>query len=158
MQHRKPKKITHYELLGVKNDADATEIKKAYFNISKIWHSDKTPYWAPEEEQDNANEIFKRIQDAYDILSDPSKRRAYDSSLKQPSRETADDERFVASWERLNDIYKKLKTPDAYIDELKLQNNEMQCTIQQQALKIEQLRAKIERLREKELAQSYQSH
>ncbi len=60
--------MTLYEILGVKKDADKKEIRKAYLKLSKIHHPDK----GGDEEE------FKKISDAYNILSDLDMRKAYD--------------------------------------------------------------------------------
>ncbi len=61
-----------YEILGVKNDADAAEIKKSYRKLAMKYH--------PDQNKDNpeAEEKFKEISEAYDILKDEQKRAAYD--------------------------------------------------------------------------------
>mmetsp|Transcript_24327 Transcript_24327/g.36246 ORF Transcript_24327/g.36246 Transcript_24327/m.36246 type:complete len:319 (+) Transcript_24327:133-1089(+) len=67
---------THYEVLGVNPDASQAEIRKAYLKLSLKHHPDKNPN-NPEE----AKEIFVKIGQAYDVLSDPSSRRTYDREL-----------------------------------------------------------------------------
>ena len=61
-----------YSTLGVERGATQEDIKKAYRKLSMRWHPDKNP--APE-----ATEKFKELSIAYDILSDPLKRRDYDN-------------------------------------------------------------------------------
>ncbi len=62
----------YYRSLGVKKDASAAEIKKAYRRLARKYHPDINP-------GDKASEDrFKQIQEAYSVLSDPEKRRAYD--------------------------------------------------------------------------------
>ena len=61
-----------YEILGVDKKASAGEIKKAYRKLARQYHPDKNPGDAAAEER------FKEIQAAYDVLSDPEKRKQYD--------------------------------------------------------------------------------
>jgi DnaJ-class molecular chaperone len=63
---------TPYEVLGVKADASADEIRKVYRKLAKQFHPDLNP-GKPE-----AEERFKSISAAYDLLSDPDKRARYD--------------------------------------------------------------------------------
>jgi curved DNA-binding protein CbpA len=65
-----------YEVLGVPQDAKVEIIKKSYKKLAMKWHPDKNP-----ENPDYATEMFKKIAEAYDTLSDPSKRRDYDDGL-----------------------------------------------------------------------------
>lgn len=61
----------YYATLGVNKDASADEIKKAYRTLAKKYHPDLN-------KEPGAEQKFKEIQEAYDVLSDDQKRKTYD--------------------------------------------------------------------------------
>ena len=65
-------KRDYYEVLGVKKGDDDTTIKKAYRSLAKKYHPDMNPG------DKDAEAKFKEVNEAYDILSDPEKKAAYD--------------------------------------------------------------------------------
>lgn len=69
---------SHYQTLGVKATADASTIKAAYRQLARAFHPDLNP--SPE-----AEERFKAINQAYEVLRDPQKKAAYDARQKQPA-------------------------------------------------------------------------
>ena len=62
----------YYKILGVAKDADEKAIKRAYRQLARQYHPDKNP------ENDAAEEKFKEINEAYQVLSDPQKKQMYD--------------------------------------------------------------------------------
>jgi curved DNA-binding protein len=70
----------YYKTLGVSKNADEKEIKRAYRRLAREFHPDANP------DNPQAEERFKEINEAYEVLSDPDKRAKYD--------------RFGASWQQ----------------------------------------------------------
>lgn len=65
-------KKDYYHILGVKKDAKADEIKKSYRRLARKFHPDVNP------NDKVAEEKFKEVQEAYDVLSDEKKRKVFD--------------------------------------------------------------------------------
>src|ERR671927_1334607 len=61
-----------YAVLGVDRKASADDIKKAYRKLARRYHPDRNP------DDPSAEERFKEVQAAYDVLGDPDKRKQYD--------------------------------------------------------------------------------
>ena len=78
----------YYKTLGVAKSAAAKEIKAAYRKLARQWHPDVNPTKKKE-----AEEKFKEISEAYEVLSDPEKRKTYDtlgSDWQQRARDFQD--------------------------------------------------------------------
>lgn len=70
----------YYQLLGIRKDASLTEIRSAYKRLAMLYHPDRNP-GNPE-----AEELFKRINEAYHVLADAEKKARYDGHLTYPQQ------------------------------------------------------------------------
>ncbi len=64
--------MDYYKLLGVQKTASSEQIKKNYRKLALKWHPDKNP-------SPKARDMFMKITEAYDVLSDPIARKRYDN-------------------------------------------------------------------------------
>jgi molecular chaperone DnaJ len=68
----------YYEVLGVKRDASREDIKRAYRKLARKYHPDLNPG------DKNAEQKFKELNEAYEVLSNPKKREEYDQFGRSP--------------------------------------------------------------------------
>jgi molecular chaperone DnaJ len=90
-----------YEILGVDRNASAEEIKKAYRTAAMNNHPDRNPG------DSKAEERFKKVAKAYEILSDPARKQSYDRFG------TTDDSRTSGGMGGMNDIFGGIGLDDA---------------------------------------------
>lgn len=96
----------HYALLGVPRGASAAEIRRAYRALAAKFHPDRDP--SPE-----AREKFRRISEAYGVLSDSAKRAAYDGAGTQVRDAGAPR---PGQWVRVHPRPKKASRPEIAAD------------------------------------------
>ncbi len=76
---------SYEEILGVKKDADAKTLKRAYFKLSKDFHPDRYFRKNLGAFADRLDRVFCKISEAYELLSDPSARKEMEKTLSQGS-------------------------------------------------------------------------
>ena len=84
----------YYEVLGVPKSATEKDVKSAYRKLARKWHPDANPKNAKA-----AEEKFKEIAEAYEVLGDPEKRKKYDAlgaDWQRASQQAAEQRRYRA--------------------------------------------------------------
>eukprot|EP00096_Caligus_rogercresseyi_P000750 TRINITY_DN1126_c0_g1_i1.p1 TRINITY_DN1126_c0_g1~~TRINITY_DN1126_c0_g1_i1.p1 ORF type:complete len:298 (+),score=125.82 TRINITY_DN1126_c0_g1_i1:135-1028(+) len=101
--------LDYYTTLEVSKEASPGEIKKAYRKLALKWHPDKNP-----EAQESATKHFKEISEAYEVLSDASKRRDYDIYGREgpPTPGSGAGRRRYNATDNLNDLFFVFKDPN----------------------------------------------
>lgn len=125
------------ELLGVARDAGAQEIKRAYFSLSKVYHPDR--YFRRElgDYGPRLERIFRKLVEAYELLSDPATRAEIQRSLDAmppPAKEAATDAgptakkqtppRKLTKRETLDRLRGHFKIPQQLVAERRLRANQ----------------------------------
>jgi curved DNA-binding protein len=90
----------YYKILGVNRTADATEIKKAYRKLAMKFHPDHA------KGDKTAEEKFKKISEAYAVLSDKEKRQEYDTFGSEGFRQRFSQEDIFRGFD-INDILRE---------------------------------------------------
>lgn len=92
---------SYYEILGINKNASKDEIKKAYRKLAKKYHPDRLN----ENERKEGEEKFKKIGEAYEILSDDEKRKIYDKYGKEGLKQGGMD---FGGFEDMEDIFESM--------------------------------------------------
>src|SRR5215471_2439542 len=77
--------MTYYELLHLRRDAGSVDVKRAYHATTRLFHPDVNRGLEPEL-QEAVRRIAMRVSEAYSVLRDPRRRRAYDLRLSEDGR------------------------------------------------------------------------
>src|SRR6056300_979136 len=92
--------MDYYEVLGVKKDSSAQDIKKVYRKLAMKYHPDRN------KGDKEAEEKFKKISEAYAVLSDPEKRQQYDTFGESGFQQRYSQEDIFSGFD-LGDILKE---------------------------------------------------
>ncbi|WP_320663810.1 J domain-containing protein [Prochlorococcus sp. MIT 1223] len=91
---------SHYELLGISSSADSEALRKAFCKLSKELHPDTTSL-----PQDEAAKSFQQVCEAYEVLTDPILRKAYDSDITLQEN-TFESNKFTSDFNVTNSLKK----------------------------------------------------
>jgi len=72
--------LTYYEILALPVDCDYVAIRDAFYRSAQRYHPDRFAGWSEESARSIVNTVYKRIAEAYNVLSDPMLRHAYDDA------------------------------------------------------------------------------
>ena len=97
--------MTHYEILGIRKTASSDEIKTAYKQLVKKYHPDVYPG-----DKTFAEKKTQEINEAYDVLSDPDKKREYDELISPHTSTTYTPPDYSGYTYSPNSFYEKTKT------------------------------------------------
>lgn len=78
-KHARIDEMDHYEALGIERKASPADVKRAYLRHAKRFHPDALGRLGLQDLGSQANELFARVGKAYEMLSDPERRSAYDA-------------------------------------------------------------------------------
>lgn len=94
--------VNYYKTLGLNPNAEACVIKAAYRALSKIYHPDKF-----DGDEEEAHSKMAKINEAYDVLKDKNKRKAYDNERPNGAEETSHS--LTDDWSVVTSYYPELK-------------------------------------------------
>jgi len=82
---QRPHQVDHYAVMGLSQTCTAAQVKQAYKQHALVCHPDK----APNQVRAAAEHVFKYVQSAYAVLSDPDERRKYDQYVRCAAQASA---------------------------------------------------------------------
>ncbi|CAF0888558.1 unnamed protein product [Adineta steineri] len=97
----------YYEVLGVKRDASDKDIKRRFRQLALKYHPDKN-------KEPKAEEKFRAIAEAYDVLGDPTKRRQYDTQGHQSYTSSSKQDGFSGFHFNMNDFFQHFDSASSH--------------------------------------------
>lgn len=89
----------YYSIMGLKRDATEKEIKTAYRRLARKYHPDLN-------KEPNAEEKFKELGEAYEVLKDPEKRKVYDQyGTTEPDYQHVNNQANSRAWQDAADVF-----------------------------------------------------
>lgn len=118
-----------YDILGVKQDASPDSVRKAYKRKALQTHPDKLPPNVTNAQKKYAEERFREVCAAFDILNDPAKRRVYDNGLNYARGQAYHDD-LQAKLARARNEWEK-QCAQRHEDRMKARRDEQRAATQQ---------------------------
>jgi curved DNA-binding protein CbpA len=101
---------THYEVLGVPRDATISQIRKRYKQLVRQYHPDVAA------DKEKAHKLFLQIKEAYEVLSDPVRRREYDATLVADVAYSAAGDRRDTTGRAADGFYRSSRTTSSSVE------------------------------------------
>ena len=146
----------YYEILQINQNASPEIIEKAYKTLAKKYHPDLQE----ESNKKQAEEILKEINEAYEILSDPNKKKLYDQNLKN---QTISQEEYDQVHEENEFLKEKLNNLNRNYSNNVVQNNDVEYqsnldNTQKQELEYQQKQRELQYMQQLEQARQKAYH
>lgn len=98
----------YYDILGVTKDASREDVKRAFRHLARKYHPDVNP------DKKDAEDKFKEINEAFEVLKDPEKRTAYDQYGEAGLEGTGFDPRSVGGFASFDDLFRDFGFGDIF--------------------------------------------
>lgn len=136
-----------YDVLGVAQDSDTTDISRAYRQLALKYHPDRNP-------DGSSDEMFKKVSEAYSVLSDPHHRRIYDATGRLPTgsaeEEVSEAQRSVEIEDQMQRFFSQyrgsVEEQDDFMKQLKATGGNFKKMVKERLLFDNGLDDEVERL------------